>query len=240
VTEPVVLAWSGGKDSARALLALRQDPRWEVVALLTTVTQDYGRVSMHGIRRAVVEAQAVEVGLPLEEVPITAGGDDESYSLAMASALGRLGGRYAGLRTVAFGDLFLEDVRSWREERLARAGWRGTFPLWGRNTADLAEEVLALGFRTTVCCVDTQQLPIGFAGREYDLTLLADLPPGVDPCAERGEFHTCVHAGPIFRRPLLLTKGEVVLRDGRFGFCDLFLADGPEAGGREQGGDISF
>jgi uncharacterized protein (TIGR00290 family) len=229
----VVLAWSGGKDSARALLALRQDPSWEVLGLLTTVTRDFGRVSMHGIRREVVQAQAVEVGLPLEEVPIAAGGNDEDYSHAMAAALERLSARHPDLRTVAFGDLFLVDVRAWREERLARTGWRGTFPLWGRDTAELAEEVLTLGFRTTVCCVDTTQLPIEFAGREYDRSLLAELPPGVDPCAERGEFHTCVHAGPIFRRPLALRKGEVVLREGRFGFCDLQLGRGAEDRGGE-------
>jgi len=224
VREPIVLAWSGGKDSARALLALRQDPAWEVVGLLTTVTADYGRVSMHGIRREVLHAQAEAVGLPLEEVPIRAGGDDEHYSAAMSAGLDRLGARYPWLRTVAFGDLFLEDVRKWREERLARIEWRGHFPLWGRDTSELAREVLALGFRTTICCVDTQQLGIGFAGREYGAELLADLPAGVDPCAERGEFHTCVHAGPVFRAPLRLRKGGVVLRDERFAFCDLTLA----------------
>jgi uncharacterized protein (TIGR00290 family) len=224
VKEPVVLAWSGGKDSARALLALREDPEVEVVSLLTTVTVEYGRISMHGIRREVLHAQAAATGLPVEEVPIHAGGGDESYSAAMAEALGRLGARWPTLRSVAFGDLFLADVRAWREERLAEVGWRGRFPLWGRDTAELAREVIALGFRTTICCVDTEQLPIGFAGREYDAALLAQLPAGVDPCAERGEFHTCVHAGPIFRRPLTLRRGEVVLREGRFGFCDLALA----------------
>ena len=221
---PVVLAWSGGKDSARALLALQRDPGLEVVSLLTTVTAEYGRISMHGIRREVLHAQAAAIGLPVEEVPIHAGDGDEQYSEAMAAALGRLGARWPSLRTVAFGDLFLADVRAWREDRLSTVGWRGHFPLWGRDTAALAEEVLALGFRTTICCVDTTQLPLSFAGREYDRALLAELPAGVDPCAERGEFHTCVHAGPIFRRPLTLRRGEVVLRDGRFGFCDLALA----------------
>jgi uncharacterized protein (TIGR00290 family) len=226
VTRPVVLAWSGGKDSARALLALRQDPAWQVVGLLTTVTEDYGRVSMHGIRRDVLQAQAQATGLPLEEVLIRVGCVDDDYSAAMARALDRLGARHPGLRTVAFGDLFLEDVREWRVGRLAQIGWEGAFPLWGRDTAELAREVFAVGFRTTVCCVDTQQLPIEFAGREYGPELLADLPEGVDPCAERGEFHTCVHAGPVFREPLRLRKGAVVLRDERFAFCDLTLAPG--------------
>lgn len=219
----MTVAWSGGKDSARALLALRDDPRWEVVGLLTTVTEDFGRVSMHGIRREVLRAQAAEVGLPVEEVRIQAGGTDEDYSRSMAVSLELLRARHPGLRTVAFGDLFLEDVRNWREEQLARAGWQGHFPLWGRDTRELAQEVLALGFRTTICCVDTRQLPIEFAGRAYDHALLEALSPEVDPCAERGEFHTCVHAGPIFRRPLALHRGDIVLRDGRFGFCDLLL-----------------
>ena len=217
------MAWSGGKDSARALHALRLDPAVEVVALLTTVTADYDRVSMHGIRRDVLEAQAAATGLPLEIVPIRAGEGDAEYSQAMAAGLGRLAARWPGVRTVAFGDLFLEDVRSWREARLAEAGWSGLFPLWGRETADLAREVIELGFRTTICCVDTEQLPASFAGREYDPELLAALPAGVDPCAERGEFHTCVHAGPIFRTPLRLRKGDVTLRDDRFAFCDLLL-----------------
>lgn len=223
--EPVVLAWSGGKDSARALLALREDPALEVVSLLTTLTADYDRVSMHGIRREVLEAQARATGLPLEIVPIRAGEGDVGYATAMAAGLDRLHSRWPGLRAVAFGDLFLEEVRAWREERLSAIGWRGIFPLWGRETAALAREVLALGFRTTICCVDTDQLPMTFAGREYDATLLADLPPGVDPCAERGEFHTCVHAGPVFQAPIPLRAGAVVLRDARFAFCDLHLME---------------
>ena len=183
-----MMAWSGGKDSARALHALRQDPAVEVVALLTTVTADYDRVSMHGIRREVLDAQAETIGLPLEVVPIRAGEGDAGYSIAMAAALGRLQGRWPGLRRVAFGDLFLADVRAWREARLAEAGWEGVFPLWGRDTAALAREVWELGFRTSICCVDTQQLPASFVGREYGPDLLAELPPEVDPCAERGEI----------------------------------------------------
>lgn len=223
---PVALAWSGGKDSARALLALRADPEVEVVSLLTTITEDFDRISMHGIRREVLLAQASAAGLPVEIVGIRAGGGDDAYSRAMADGLARLAARWPGLRTVAFGDLFLEDVRAWREARLAQAGWEGSFPLWGRNTTELAREVWTLGFRTTVCCVDTAQLAASFAGREYDPALLHDLPPGVDPCAERGEFHTCVHAGPVFSRPLALVQGEIVLRDERFAFCDLSLARG--------------
>ena len=221
---PVALAWSGGKDSARALLALRQDPAVEVVALLTTVTADHDRVSMHGIRREVLAAQARGVGLPLEVAEIRAGDDDAAYGRAMGAALDRLAARWPWLETVAFGDLFLEDVRAYREERLRAAGWQARFPLWGRDTAELARELIALGFETTLCCVDTTQLDARFAGRRYDAALLAALPAGADPCGERGEFHTCVHAGPVFRAPLPLRTGEVVLRDGRFAFCDLLLS----------------
>jgi diphthamide synthase (EF-2-diphthine--ammonia ligase) len=178
---------------------------------------------MHGIRREVLLAQARAARLPLEEVAIHVGGGDEAYSAAMAAGLGRLRALWPALGTVAFGDLFLEDVRAWREERLARAGWAGRFPLWGRDTAALAAEVWALGFRATVCCVDTTQLDLSFAGRAYGPDLVAALPAGADPCAERGEFHTCVWDGPIFTAPLRLDHGETVLRDARFAFTDLLL-----------------
>lgn len=220
------MAWSGGKDSALALHRLLNDRSVEVVTLLTTVTEDFDRVSMHGIRREVLLAQAEAIGLPVEIVGIRVGADDRAYADAMAAGLGRLRNRWPGLETMAFGDIFLADVREWREARLAEAGWRGLFPLWGGRSRELAEDVTDLGICATICCVDTQQLGAEFAGREYDTALLKELPAGVDPCAERGEFHTCVHAGPLFRAPLRLQKGGVVLRDGRFAFCDLTLAPG--------------
>jgi len=224
VKRQVALAWSGGKDSALALYRLRADPGVEVVSLLTTVTEDYDRVSMHGIRRDVLLAQGEAIGLPVEVVGIRVGADDGAYAMAMAAGFERLQARWSALKTMAFGDIFLEDVRAWREARLAEAGWNGLFPLWGEKTRDLAYDVTDLGIQATICCVDTRQLAAGFSGREYDTTLLAELPAGVDPCAERGEFHTCVHAGPVFRAPLRLRKGGVVLRDERFAFCDLTLA----------------
>lgn len=220
------LAWSGGKDSALALWALRggdvgrgPSPPAPVAALLTTVTEDFGRVSMHGVRRALVRAQAAAAGLPLVEVGIPARCSDAEYEARMGEVLGAAAAR--GLEAVTFGDLFLEDVRAYRERQLARLGLRAEFPLWGLDTGELARRFLALGFKAWVVCVDTQRLDASLAGRAYDEAFLDDLPPGVDPCGERGEFHTFVYDGPIFARPVLCRPGEVVLRDGRFAFCEL-------------------
>jgi uncharacterized protein (TIGR00290 family) len=221
VTRPIALAWSGGKDSSLALAALRADPAVEVVALVTTVTQDYDRISMHGVRRNILEAQVAELGIPLVEAPIPPACSNEIYEQAFAGSLAALGRRHPGLRQLAFGDLFLADVRAYREQLLASLGWEPVFPLWGQSTARLARRFIDRGFRAVLTCVDTAQLDPDFAGREFDSALLDDLPDGVDPCGEKGEFHTCVYAGPIFRRPLELEKGERVRRDGRFEYCDL-------------------
>lgn len=211
---PVLLAWSGGKDAAWALHALRRRGEVEVVGLLTTLTREHARVSMQGIRREVVRAQARAAGLPLLEAEIPADCSNEDYERAMDGALARASARWPALRTLAFGDLFLADVRDWRERQLARIGWAIETPLFGGDTAALAREMIRGGLRASLCCVDTTQLDAGFAGRDFDLALLDALPEGVDPCGERGEFHTCVTAGPMFAAPLRVEVGETVKRDG--------------------------
>ncbi|WP_211369582.1 ATP-binding protein [Pseudoxanthomonas yeongjuensis] len=220
---PALLSWSGGKDAAWALHALRQRGEVEVVALLTTITAEYQRASMQGIRREVLDAQAAAAGLPLLAAEIPAQCDNVAYEAAMARALAEAGARWPGLRSVAFGDLFLEDIRAYRESKCASAGWQPLFPLFGSDTARLAREMIDGGLHAALCCVDTQQLDAGFAGRDFDTTLLDALPVGIDPCGENGEFHTCVHAGPMFDRPIRVERGETVLRDGRFAYTDFQL-----------------
>lgn len=219
----VALAWSGGKDSSLALATLRADPNVEVVALLTTMTREYDRISMHGVRRDILQAQVAVLGLPLIEASIPAVATNPAYEQAFAAALTALQHRWPDLQHLAFGDLFLTDVRAYRELQLARQGWTPVFPLWGRDTATLAREFVEAGYRAVLTCVDTTQLGAEFAGREYDAALLTALPVGVDPCGERGEFHTCVYAGPIFNQPLRVHAGARVRRDGRFEYCDLTL-----------------
>ena len=222
----LVLAWSGGKDSTLALAALRADPRYRVLGLLTTVTREYDRISMHGVRRTVLEAQVRALRLPLIEASIPPGASNADYEAAFASALRTAQERWPGVRHIAFGDLFLTDVRQYREALLGSLDWTGVFPLWGHDTAALAQAFVAAGHRAILTCVDTTQLGPEFAGREFDATLLASLPPTVDPCGERGEFHTCVYAGPLFAGPLPLVAGERVRRDVRFEYCDVTLAPG--------------
>jgi uncharacterized protein (TIGR00290 family) len=217
----LVLSWSGGKDSSLALAALREDPRYEVVALLTSITRGYDRVSIHGVRRSLVEAQAERIGLPLYEVKLEPQSSNEAYEAAFLDALRRLRMDHPSLRHIAFGDLFLADVREYRERLVSAAGWEPVFPLWGRDTAVLAREFIASGYVATLTCVDTQQIAASFAGRVFDDRLLAELPAGADPCGERGEFHTFVSAGPIFEAPIAVGAGEVVLREGRFAYCEL-------------------
>ena len=221
---PIAIAWSGGKDSSLALAALQADPALDVVALVTTVTQDYDRISMHGVRRSILEAQVAELGLPLIEAPIPPACSNERYEEAFAAALAQLRREYPDIRHLAFGDLFLTDVRAYRERLLAPLGWEPIFPLWGQDTARLARRFIDRDFRAILTCVDTTQLNDDFCGREFDSALLDDLPATVDPCGERGEFHTCVYAGPIFKRPHALQRGERIRRDVRFEYCDLALA----------------
>jgi uncharacterized protein (TIGR00290 family) len=220
---PVALAWSGGKDSSLALASLQNDPAFQPVALLTTVTGDYDRISMHGVRRSVLDAQVRELGLPLVEATIPSEASNAIYEEALTMALKVVRSQRPDLRHLAFGDLFLSDVRAYRERLLNQLGWTPVFPLWGRDTGRLAREFISQGFRAILTCVDTTQLGPEFVGREFDEQLLADLPESVDPCGERGEFHSCVYDGPIFRRPIHLERGERVRRDNRFEYCDLIL-----------------
>jgi uncharacterized protein (TIGR00290 family) len=220
--EPVLLAWSGGKDSTLALERLLDDANVRVAALVTTVTTGYDRIAIHGVRRSILRRQVELLGLPLIEAAIAPQSNNATYEAAFADALAR--GRAcanARIDAIAFGDLFLADVRAYRESMLARLGWRGRFPLWGENTARLARYFIERGYRAILSCVDTQQLDGAFCGRDFDDALLADLPAGADACGENGEFHTCVSAGPIFRGAIALERGERVLRDGRFQYVDL-------------------
>lgn len=220
---PVLLSWSGGKDAAWALHTLRARDDVEVVGLVTTITSGYERISMQGIRVDVLHAQARATGLEVIEARIPAAVDNAGYEAAFADALQRAQQRWPGLSTIAFGDLFLADIRAWREALCARLGWRTSFPLFGADTAALARTMQAGGLRAAVCCVDTRQLAADVAGRDFDAALLTALPAGIDPCGEYGEFHTCVSDGPMFSAPLPLARGETVLRDARFAYTDFEL-----------------
>ena len=217
----VLLSWSSGKDSAWTLQVLRRDPAIEICGLLTTLNSEFDRVAMHGVRRAVLEAQAAASSLPLWIVPLPWPCPNKVYEERMAEACQRAVAEK--IDAVAFGDLFLEDVRDYRVRQLAPTGLEPLFPLWQIPTDALAREMIEGDLRARVSCVDTKQLPAAFAGREFDLDLLRDLPPSADPCGERGEFHTCAYAGPMFRTPLPISTGEVVTRDG-FTFADFTMA----------------
>ncbi|HYN07773.1 MAG TPA: hypothetical protein VES67_10315 [Vicinamibacterales bacterium] len=217
----VLLSWSSGKDSAWTLHVLRQTPEIEVAALLTTFNSAVDRVAMHAVRRTLVDSQAKSAGLPLWSVPIPSPCPNEIYEERMREAMARA--REEGFTHVAFGDLFLEDVRRYREERLSGTGLDPLFPLWNRPTTSLAREMLAAGLSAILTCVDPKQLDRRFAGRVYDASLLSELPQSVDPCGERGEFHTFCYSGPMFRDPIPIHTGEVVDRDG-FVFADVRLS----------------
>ncbi len=217
----VTVSWSGGKDSCLALRELRRTPDVRVDGLITTMTRDFDRISMHGVRRALLERQAASLGLPLRVVEISKGASNQDYETAMGNAFDQC--RDRGVTTVAFGDLFLEDVRAYRERLLARHDMTGRYPIWGRDTAALIREFVQLGFQTAVVCVDPARLDPSFVGRVIDEKFLADLPPGVDPCGENGEFHTFVFDGPMFRDAVKFSFGETVCRDS-FWFRDLVPA----------------
>jgi uncharacterized protein (TIGR00290 family) len=214
----ILLSWSSGKDSAWSLHVLRQRGEYEVAGLLTTFNEDAGRVAMHGVRRELVERQAVAAGLPLWAVPLPWPCSNEQYESLMAKACVRAVSE--GIEAVAFGDLFLEDVRAYRERQMAGSGLEPIFPLWGQPTRALAEEMIRGGLRAKLTCVDTTKLSQSFAGREFDQEMLSDLPDGADPCGERGEFHSFVYAGPMLNGCLAVSVGVTVVRD-QFAFADL-------------------
>ncbi len=224
-----LVAWSTGKDSAWALHEVRRAGGLEVVGLLTTVTSDFERVSMHAVRERLLDLQASSLGLPCRKVRIPWPCTNERYEAEMARALAEARGE--GVTHVAFGDLFLEDVRAYREAKLAGTGIDPVFPLWGRDTSRLAREMLDAGLHAIVTCVDPRVVDPSLAGRAFDAALLAELPAGVDPCGERGEFHTFAWAGPMFGRAIPVERGEVVARDG-FVFADLLPGAGPAGASR--------
>ena len=217
--EKAVVAWSGGKDSALALYETLRSGRYDVQALLTTVNRDYDRISIHGVRRVLLEQQAKALGIPLEKTFISKGASDAEYEKELLKALKRQ--KDSGVISVVFGDIFLEDVRKYRERILATAGINGVFPLWKQDTQILARKFINLGFKAIITSVDSNVLGKDFAGREYDERFLSDLPENVDLCGENGEFHSFVYDGPIFHERLSFVKGERVLRENRFYYCDL-------------------
>jgi len=218
MAEPILFCWSGGKDSALALHLLLQRSEVRIVALLTTVTEGYERISMHGVRRELLHLQAESIALPLHEVRIPPKCGNTLYEERMEAAMRHYSAR--GVRSVAFGDIFLEDLRAYREKNLARVGMTALFPIWKRDTRELISHFHSAKFRSVAVCVDGKALPHSFAGRELDESFFRDLPPDVDPCGENGEFHTFVFDGPIFRSPIAIRTGEVVERDS-FVYCDL-------------------
>jgi uncharacterized protein (TIGR00290 family) len=218
----VLVSWSGGKDSCLALQEIQRAPDMRVEALLTTVTRDFDRISMHGVRRVLLERQAASLGHPLHQILISKGATNEEYESQMGEAFA--GYRDKGINSVAFGDLFLQDIRAYRQRLLAKHDMVGLYPIWGRDTSKLIGEFIGLGFKAAVVCVDPAQLDPTFLGRVIDQEFLEELPPHVDPCGENGEFHTFVFDGPIFREPVEFTFGEIVCRDS-FWFCDLLPSE---------------
>ncbi len=216
----ILLSWSSGKDSAWTLHVLRQQGRYEIAGLLTTFNEAADRVAMHAVRRELVERQAVLAGLPLWDVGLPWPCSNEQYENLMAETCAKALAQ--GIEGIAFGDLFLEDVRAYRERQLKGTGLEPVFPLWRQPTPQLANEMIAAGMRAKVTCVDTQQLDARFLGREFDETFLADLPAGADPCGEKGEFHTFLYAGPMLNQEIPVLLGETVVRD-QFVFADLML-----------------
>jgi uncharacterized protein (TIGR00290 family) len=218
----VLLSWSSGKDSAWSLHVLRQQADVEIVGLLTTLNAEFDRVAMHGTRRSVLEAQAQAAELPLWVIPLPWPCTNEIYESRMKEACERALGQ--GIEAIAFGDLFLEDIRAYRIAQLQGTGLEPLFPVWGCPTDELAREMIAGGLRARLTCVDTKQLSAEFVGREFSDELLNSLPASVDPCGERGEFHTCVFAGPMFRKPIALEAGEIVMRE-QFAYADFKVSE---------------
>jgi uncharacterized protein (TIGR00290 family) len=225
---PIVMSWSGGKDSAIALDELMKTGDYDVVSLMTTVSEEYRRISHHGVREALLDEQARAIGVPLEKVYLPSGEPggctNDVYEAIMSRVMAHFKAR--GVDTVAFGDLFLEDLRAWREANLAKAGMRGIFPIWKRNTTKVAHEVIQLGYKAYLSCVEPK-VGSGFVGRLYDEEFLQVLPSEIDPCGENGEFHSFVFDGPIFKRAVSVRVGEIVTRDGTY-YADLLPNDSVE------------
>ena len=217
--EKVLVSWSGGKDSALALYEILKGQNYQISGLLTTVTEGFDRISMHGVRRVMLERQADALGLPVETVFISKECSNKEYESKMRRLLQNH--RSAGVFSVVFGDVFLEDIRKYRENNLARLGMKGLFPIWNRDSHTLAKVFLDVGFKAVVTCVDLDALDRSFVGRGFDEQFLSELPHGVDPCGENGEFHSFVYDGPIFKKEVSYCLGEIVLRDERFCYCDL-------------------
>jgi uncharacterized protein (TIGR00290 family) len=215
---PVLMCWSGGKDSCLALYEIQKSTDYRVAALLTTITRDYDRISMHGVRSVLLERQAMSLELPLHQVLISKDANNEEYEMKMVEAFREY--RENGIDSVVFGDLFLEDIRAYRDQFLAKHKMQGLYPVWQRNTTDFIKEFIELGFKAVVTCVDSKALDQSFAGKTIDNDFLRSLPAKVDPCGENGEFHTFVYDGPSFAQPVKFSVGERVSRDG-FWFCDL-------------------
>ena len=216
------MSWSGGKDSAMALREIMAGGEYQIAALLTTVTEDYDRISMHGVRRSLLEQQAASLGLHPEEVIVPKGSSNEEYEVRIAETLKRY--QETGVTAVVFGDIFLEDLRQYRERNLARLGMKGLFPLWKRESAELMKDFIDCGFKAITVCVDTHFLGKEFVGRDIDAGFVSDLPAAVDVCGENGEYHSFVYDGPLFGRAIPHERGEVVLREDQFYFCDLVPA----------------
>ncbi|MEW6144976.1 MAG: diphthine--ammonia ligase [Thermodesulfobacteriota bacterium] len=214
-----LFSWSGGKDSALALYETMASRDYDIVSLVTTVTSGYDRISMHGVRSTLLDEQADSLGLGLEKVLIPQNATNEEYELSLEKLL--LKYKDSGVDSVVYGDIFLEEIRRYREEHLRKLGMLGVFPVWDRDSATLARTFIDEGFKAVVVCVDSTLLDGGFAGREFDNDFLTDLPTNADPCGENGEFHTFVYNGPIFGRRVEFEKGEIVLREGRFYYCEL-------------------
>jgi uncharacterized protein (TIGR00290 family) len=217
--ERVIVGWSGGKDSALALYEVLNSGGYEVLVLLTTVTKDYDRITIHGVRSVLLEQQANALDFPLEKMLISKDVSDAEYENILLKVLNRH--KTNGVSSAVFGDLFLEDVRKYREGILSKIGMKGIFPLWKRDTRQLARAFIDLGFKAVITMVDSNFLGKDFAGRTFDAQFLSDLPSNVDPCGENGEFHTFVYDGPMFHERIFFTKGEIVLRENRFYYCDL-------------------
>jgi len=215
-----LISWSSGKDSAFSLHEARRAGEFDVVGALTTVTETFERVSIHGVRQEILRAQCEAAGLPQRIVPIPYPCPNEIYEARMGEAVAAA--VRDGITHMIFGDLFLADIRAYREQKLAGTGITPIFPLWDRPTPTLAQAMIASGLEAYLATVDLKKLPAEFAGRQFDAQLLADLPEGIDPCGENGEFHTCVVAGPMFSQPLAVETGERVVRDG-YAYCDLVL-----------------